>query len=305
MILEAAVGDSYGACHECTNPEFIAENNKLEYVKHPRLRGQPGTYDPVSTGYYTDDTQMSIALAEAMLDDDFVWNKEEIADKFVWTFKRNKRKGYTPYFLNVLLNSEDGKGMLSRINGRSDKSGAFMRGAPIGLYREFDEVVAKSKEQAAVTHNSWVGKNSAVGAALMTHYFYYDLGPKDDLIPWLRDNWFGDSLMTPKVYEVDGQPLQCWHPSENRRVRVHGWDCLHAALYAIDAHDNMADILKQCVAYGGDTDTVATVAMAAASCSSQIEQNLPRHLVENLEDGTYGASYLRILDQNLLERFPR
>jgi len=43
------------------------------------------------------------------------------------------------------------------------------------------------------------------------------------------------------------------------------------AITAILKQDNLADILKHCISYTGDVDTVATIAMAGASCSSLIK----------------------------------
>ena len=329
MLIELAVGDAYGACFECVKGmEHIEENNNLEYVLHPRNRGVKGNYDPVPMARYTDDTQMSIASVEMMMDNPrfFVrekqsWEEDEpfmkkhlermfskevnllFADKFVEVFKRNKRKGYTVYLLNVLMNSEDGKGLISRIHGNSSKSGGFMRAAPFGFYENLSDVIRAADLQARVTHDSWIGRNSAIGAAMMTHYFWHRLGPKHELCGWMRDEHFADTLHSPHPFEANGEWVECWRPG--RRVGVHGWDCLEAAIYAIESHDDMAGILKECVSYGGDVDTVAAVAMAAASCSEEIEQNLPSLLVQNLENNAYGRDWLIDLDNRFKAMYPR
>jgi ADP-ribosylglycohydrolase len=44
----------------------------------------------------------------------------------------------------------------------------------------------------------------------------------------------------------------------------------------------LSELLKDCIAFTGDVDTVATIALAAASCSEEITQDLPAHLIENL-----------------------
>lgn len=311
MMLEIGVGDAYGACFEGTEKKFVLENNDpvdMTYTNHPRkLRKNPESYAPslVPPGGYTDDTQMALAIAEAMLDPDEPWTKESLADRFVEVFSRDERRGYTPYFLHVLLNSANGVEMLSKINGKSTKSGAAMRAGPLGLYSDMREVIGKAKIQASVTHDSWLGKNSSVGAALMTHYFYYNLGPREELSQWLKEVYFGDSLHADEPFEADGEVVQCWHPDANRRVRVHAWDCLESAIYAIEAHDSMSKILWQCVDYVGDVDTVAAIAMGPASLAYDIEQDLPESLIEGLENKKFGRDYLRTLDRKLFETFPR
>jgi len=44
-------------------------------------------------------------------------------------------------------------------------------------------------------------------------------------------------------------------------------------------------------------DTVATIALAAGSCSAEIAQDLPENLIEN---GTYGHDHLVALNRQLL-----
>ncbi len=60
MMIELAIGDAYGAGFEYAPDTFIREKNDLSaYVQPPRHTIKPGCY--------TDDTQMAIAVAEAML----------------------------------------------------------------------------------------------------------------------------------------------------------------------------------------------------------------------------------------------
>ena len=62
----------------------------------------------------------------------------------------------------------------------------------------------------------------------------------------------------------------------------------------------MSDILKKCIDFTGDVDTVAAIALGAASCSKDIVQDLPDGLVLNLENGTYGRDFLVGLDKKLM-----
>ncbi len=62
----------------------------------------------------------------------------------------------------------------------------------------------------------------------------------------------------------------------------------------------MSDLLKTCIQFSGDVDTVAAIALAAGSCSTEIAQNLPVHLVNALENGQYGRDYIHLLDIQLM-----
>ena len=76
-----------------------------------------------------------------------------------------------------------------------------------------------------------------------------------------------------------------------------------AALTALNRASRLSDLLGDCVAFTGDVDTVATIALAAASHATDIEQDLPAHFYSTLENGPYGRNYLEALDQQLLRRF--
>jgi ADP-ribosyl-[dinitrogen reductase] hydrolase len=156
--------------------------------------------------------------------------------------------------------------------------------------------------QAMVTHDSWVGRNTAVGAAMMTHYFYYDLGDKDDLVTWMNESYFKGLIHKDESFRAGSEVVEPWQPG--KRVRVHGWDCLEAAIYAIQSSNSMSSVLQTCVSYTGDVDTVATVAACAASCSREIEQDLPEKLFQQLENRGYGRDFLKQLDIKLQEKFP-
>src|SRR5690349_16721794 len=146
MLLEIAVGDAYGAGMEYVDPDFTREHNHLRsYVAHPRHAIAPGAY--------TDDTQMTLALAEAIVER-APWTREELADRFVAVFRRDPRVGYSQRFHDLLVTLRDGADLLERIQPHSDKSGAAMRAVPLGVYPSIDEVVARCSLQAAITHDT-------------------------------------------------------------------------------------------------------------------------------------------------------
>jgi ADP-ribosylglycohydrolase len=281
MLLEIAVGDAYGAGMEYVEPEYTLEHNHLRsYVAHPRHTIAPGAY--------TDDTQLSIAIAEAIVDD-APWTREEIAERFVAVFKRDPRQGYASRFYQLLLELRDGAELLERIDPRSDKSGAAMRAVPIGVYPSVDEVVARCTLQASVTHDTPEGISAACAAALSAHYFLHKRGPRQRL----------GRFLAAAVPGPGG-----WDEPWEGRVGAKGWMSVRAAVTAIQTHGSMAEILRACVAYTGDVDTVAAIAMGAASCAQDVDQDLPQALVDALEDGAYGRTYLRRLDERLAERCP-
>lgn len=278
MLLELAVGDAYGAGFEFAEPEFVADRNDLSgYVQHPRFNITPGCY--------TDDTQMSLAIAETLISDR-PWTQVTLAQKFVEVFKRDPREGYARKFYQFLLEIEDGEQFLATIQGTSDKSGAAMRAAPIGTLPTVERVIEATVLQAAITHNSKDGINAAVAAALMFHYFIYQLGEKRQLGEFIE-------------LHVPGYN---WAQPWQGKVMTLGWQCVKAAMTAATRSDSMSAVLKDCIAFTGDVDTVAAIALAAASCCQEIQQNLPVHLIETLENNEYGRDYILAIDRQLMSR---
>lgn len=278
MLIELAIGDAYGAGFEYAEPSIVEqENNLSKYLQHP--------YHNIKPGAYTDDTQMSLAIAEVIISGE-LWTPEVLADKFVTAFKRDPRVGYATGFYNFLQSINTGEEFLARINPDSDKSGAAMRATPVGVFNNFEEVIEKTKIQAAITHNTPDGINAAIAAALAAHYFLYKLGPKAELCKFIE-------------VHVEGNWSEPWQG----KVGSKGWMSVKAALTAVMQCQSMSELLRTSIAFTGDVDTVATIALAAGAHADEIEQDLPAYLYQRLEHGQFGYEYIKRLDKELLELY--
>jgi len=275
MLLELAIADAYSAGFKYSDPTFVLAYNDLRgYVQHP--------LDNLKPGCYTDDTQMSIAIAEILVARQPLIC-EFLANSWVTAFKRDMRSGYSPSFYDFLAQVKDGNEFLNKIKPYSDKSGAAMRAAPIGILPTVEQVIKASITQAAITHNTPDGINAAIAVALVSHYFIYRLGKKADL----------DEFLTPYL---SAKWLKPWQGE----VREQGWMSVRAAITAIIANDRLSQLLQDCIAFTGEVNTVAAIAISAASCSEEYQQDLPQHLIDNLENREYGRDYIIGLDRKLM-----
>ncbi|MEB3293791.1 MAG: ADP-ribosylglycohydrolase family protein [Synechococcales bacterium] len=278
MLVELAIGDAYGAGFEYAADRIVQEHNDLSrYIQHP--------HHGIPPGCYTDDTQMSLAIAEAIVEEDD-WTPAVLAQRFVMAFKRDPREGYASRFYEFLLKVQDGAEFLARIRPTSDKSGAAMRACPIGVFPTVSEVIDRCRIQAALTHNTPDGTNAAVATALMTHYCLYQLGAKAELTDFLCDHVPGD-----------------WRSPWQGKVGGQGMMSVRAAVTAMQASNSMSELLKTCVAFTGDVDTVAAIALGAGTHAVEIEPDLPEHLFTGLENGQFGRAYLQGLDDKLRRKF--
>jgi ADP-ribosylglycohydrolase len=276
MLVELAIGDAYGAGFEYADPAYVTRHNTLSgYVPHPRHHG-------IRPGSYTDDTQMTLALAELRASG-APWTPESVASAFVTAFHRDRREGYARGFQAFLETVHTGAEFLARIRPDSDKSGAAMRAAPAGLLPTVADVLHHTDVQAKVTHDTPDGVASARAAALAVHYCHHGLGPVVEVGSWIADR-LGSGV---------------WARPWRGKVGSKGVMSVRAALTALAGGGSLSSVLRECVAFTGDVDTVATVALAAASRSAEIRADLPAVLVDGLENGPFGRDHLARVDAQL------
>jgi ADP-ribosylglycohydrolase len=264
-----AIGDAYGFCFEFVDNPL----NDLRYHQHPTFTGN-------KPGVYSDDTQMQIALAEVIASER-EWTPQELAQAFVETFKRDPRPGYAHRFHAFLNSINSGKQFLEQMRPESDRNGAAMRAPVIGLFNSIDTVVIKSEVQARLTHDTRGGVDSAIAAALMSHYFAYSLGAKEELPDFLAKH----------------VPGYDWSPTWLGEVPVHGIKTVQAAVTAVCQSNSLSELLQRCVAFTGDVDSVATIAMASASSHAKFARDVPDTLWNEFEPTRFGLRYLIDLDR--------
>ena len=276
MLVELAVGDAYGAGFECVPEKVVRTYNSLEdYIQHKWHKLRPGCY--------TDDTQMSLAIAETLVSGE-AWTADNLADRFVSTFQRDPREGYSRGMYRLLQQARDGCEFRQLRETGASSSGAAMRAGPIGVLPDRQEVIDRCTLQAAVTHNTPDGIRAAVASSLMTHYFLHEAGPRQELPEYLARHVPGDWTI-PWEGEVGSQGLMS----------------VRAAVTAVAAHGSLSEILRACVDFTGDVDTVAAIALGAAACAGDIVHDLPAVLLEGLENGPFGRDYVREIDGRLLQ----
>lgn len=274
MLVELAIGDAYGAQFEFADPDLVEKHNQLEYV---RVRE-----DAVPPGHYTDDTQQTMAIAELLIEK-IAWTPENIAQKLVDVYHRDPRKGYSRRVRTALHASTNGVELLKNLDENSDTSGASMRACPLGIIADIPELIERTTIQAKISHNTPLGIQASVATALASHYCIYQVGDLSGIGEFIACYVEGD-----------------WQVPYQEFVGQKGWMSVRAALTTLQAHQNLADMLKGCIALTGDVDTVASIALGTAANLPQIENNLPDCLYQQLEAGDYGLEYLQLLDEQLL-----
>jgi len=274
MLLALAIGDAYGAGFEFSPMEKVKSYNDLTSYQQHGL-GMPA-------GSYTDDTQMSLALAELLIDGT-KWTRENIAESYVRCFKRDERLGYSKGFQLFLESINNGSEFLDKINPISTRNGAAMRAAPLGIIKNIDDLLSMSELQASVTHNTIIGIKSAQAISLASHFFIYNRGSKNDLLEFVSEF-----------------TKHAWKKNWKGKVECCAEQTVNALFTVLNSTESLKDILIQSVNFSGDVDTVASLGLGLASLSDEFEKALPNFLYQDLEKSTYGYEYLRKKDDELM-----
>lgn len=278
MLVEIAIGDAYGAGFEfCSRAKIERSNTLAAYVAHEL---------GIPAGHYTDDTQMSIAVAEVLLAEADA-TSTAFADAYVRCFKRDPREGYAKGLQGLMNECADGTALRARIRPDSRRNGAAMRSVPLGLIADKQLLSIVAREQAVVTHNSTEGILSSRVVAFMAHALLYDQARLSEL-PAIVRRETGFALDDSWDSEVECDALQT----------------LHAVNTALLRNRSMAQLLRDCVQFGGDVDSVAAIAMGLASLSPEYQCDVPPALHAGLERQAYGMNFLAGLDVALAQRFP-
>ena len=298
MLLRIAQADAYAAATEYIKlpRDEGVQSAALQfdrYLKHPT--------HSLRAGQYTDDTQMSVAVAETIIAQTLVHgqkfkcaylSREAFADSFVRCFKRDRRDGYARGFQQLLDTVCTGGELLSKIHPASDKNGAAMRSVPLGVFKSPEEVVRVAEAQAKITHDTPGGILSSQIVALMSHFALYSSSPMElgAVAAFL-------SIMLPSKLEMVATLLPRWSgPVVGPSI---GMKTAHAVFDLVTSGKTLMDILRQTIEWGGDTDSVASIAWGIAS--SRDLGPVPDFLERDLEpEGKFGADFLKQLGDQLM-----
>ena len=170
LITSIAYGDAYGAPFEFAPIEFINQYNDGKHLigNHRCVAGQ-----------YTDDTQMSLAVAECILANkpNTTLHPIMFANWFykVDTREGSTRGGYSSRVRIALSNSNSGTEFFNSItNLNSNSNGSVMRVLPCAILPTMEEVQNAAISQGIITHLHYDAMEACRVVALTLHSIIYD-----------------------------------------------------------------------------------------------------------------------------------
>jgi len=280
MLFELAIADAYSWQWNNHSKEFIQDHNDLSSYS-------TNTDDEIIPGYYTGITQLNIAIVK-MVVLGHPWVKEFVANSFVVMFKRDPRRGYPEKLKRLLSQVANGDQLINQIDPYTREGNCTIRATPLGILSTPLEVIKATITQTAITNNNPDDFYGSIAISLMSHYFIYRLGKK----ALLKD--FLDIYLPTE-----------WLQKEQKHLTNSSLITSSLAIDAVLNHHSLSELLQSCIEtmdniHSNNINYVSAIAVAAASCSNEYEQDLPPSLVDNLETTRYGKNYLIELDRQLM-----
>lgn len=256
---------------------------------------------------YTDDTQLTLALAEHLCEHPEV-DQTSLVRTFAEHFEGDR--GYARGMFGVVAAWERGKSpaeaATSVFPDGSFGNGAAMRAAPVGVVwrsntAALDDAAAR---QAEVTHAHPIGKDAAAAQARAVACAADRAAFTADDLREVAAGAATDELRTALMAAHDvavrqrADPLPYPVVAETIGTGVLADQSVPAALWVAAVADDLPAALLLSLALGGDADTIAAMACAVMG-AVETDAAIPTQWLERLEDGERGRSYALALAERL------
>lgn len=258
---------------------------------------------PTDEIWYTDDTQMAIGVAEALLA-----SGEIVEGELVRAFAANyvPSRGYGTGARYVLEAMEDGRDYAaiaaSHFPGGSYGNGAAMRVAPVGVFFHADHarLWEQARLQSLPTHRHPLGVE---GAQLLALAVALAMGPfdREAFFARLIEACVSAEFRTKLQQAAQARSVDDLAPLGNAITAV-GSVPTAIASFALTP-TSYADVIGNVILLGGDTDTLAAMAGAVAGAHVGLA-GVPARLVGLLEASPKGREYLFALADRLCDACP-
>jgi ADP-ribosyl-[dinitrogen reductase] hydrolase len=238
-MLGAIIGDIVGAPYEFKN---------LKSEDFPLFSQVP---------FFTDDTVMTIATAEALL------SNRDYGAQYHQYGNRYRGRGYGGMFLNWLDSDNP-------MPYGSFGNGSAMRVSPIGFFFQNREEVWREAEKTALpTHNHPEGIKGAVAVADAIFLIRAGLDNRE-LLDEIQRRYYRVNLDLKWVRETNQFDETC-----QGTVAI--------AFTAYFCSDGFEDCIRKAVSLGGDSDTIAAIAGSLAEARYGINQALVNEVFSYLK----------------------
>lgn len=296
VLFGLAIGDAMGFPTEfmplCSIKKKYGTSGITDLLEHPAL--------------YTDDTQMSIAVAEALVtagDQDLETIMAAVKAEFItWRHSPENNRAPGNTCLKGVSNMERGVHWSESGVPDSKGCGAAMRVAPIGYFYQNDPDRLKEIVRASgiCTHGHRTAIVASVGSAYLVKLALDGILP-ESMIPELLDFTSG---MSKELNHAIRKVEECLDWEDEEKALAHlgeGWVAEEAVALALFCFLRHSESYEETVIRGantnGDSDSIASIAGGISGAYLGFEA-IPENWVKRIEK----SDYLADLSVRLAER---
>ncbi len=299
VLIGSAVGDALGAPTEFMSlPEIRAKYGARGIREFEGFRGLPA-------GSWTDDTEMTIAVAWALIHSGH--RGDDMEDAFGheyarWYMTHDPRR--SPGSTCRRAGQDLARGVPPRLAGVAGSTGcgAVMRVAPVGLFHLFSptpgSLISAAKISAYPTHDS---VEARMGAAVMA--MLIEMAAQhwtaEEATRRVQENYGGTAVgqALRKAYDLRNEP-----DADAAYAQIgEGWDCTSAVAGAWFAFCRSPSSFEETVVSAattqGDSDSLASMAGAISGAYNGLEA-----IPERWRNKVEGYNMLSYLSDRLLDR---
>lgn len=290
-----AVGDALGGRFEAQSAEHLRQrfsdvDSLINYVT-----------DEI---WYTDDTQMTIAIAEVLADHGEIL-EEPLCAAFVANYVPSRGYGRgARMVIEAMEDGEDHRAVARKhFPGGSYGNGAAMRVAPVGLIFQgnSEELLKQAEFSSLPTHVHPLGIEGAqLIAAAVAYVTKTTSFARADFFSYLRSHCQSEDYRAKLAAAAKVDSV------EQLAKLGNGIEALESVPTAIASFaltpDSYTETIGNVILLGGDTDTMAAMAGAISGAYLGIE-GIPARLMKHLEESAKGRSYIMDLANRLFQRY--
>lgn len=254
VLLGTAIGDALGVPFETKRSNF---QPLIDWDGNTYLGSE---YHKLSPGQYSDDTQMSLMVAQSLINNSG-FNPDDLSTRYVDWIITGRARGYGKTTLTAINNLVAGKHWTESGVVGSLGNGTAMRAAPFGVFFRNDiySLVNIIKIDSAITHRSEDAEAGAIAIGLTAAFAINqdDENLIDRLIEYLPD-----SRVKKIIASLDAMLHADITPQQALRVlgsKANVIETVPSALYCYLKFDNYHDAVLAAIKTGGDTDTTAAI----------------------------------------------
>jgi poly(ADP-ribose) glycohydrolase ARH3 len=253
---------------------------------------------------YTDDTQMTMALAEHLCEFPEV-DQTRLAATFLEHFQDHR--GYARGMFGIVAAWRSGRDVAGAARSvfpeGSFGNGAAMRVAPVGVvWSDPSDVAVAAQRQAVLTHAHPIGIDGAViqacAVAIAARQGRFAVADVAVVAAMCQTDQMRQALAVAVDLSVDPGVRPMPEIAATIGTGVLADQSVPAALWVASRADDIGEAVLFSLALGGDADTIAAMACAVLG-AAQGPDAVPAPWLERLEDGHRGLTYARDLAQRL------